>query len=106
MFSVPCRFVEEDFKKLQDVLRETISIADSDADVSSLRRVYNAMDIIIKRKAFNHARRYICIDDCDMIPKGHNGNLYDLPLHSLRQYIPTSSYLGKAIIEWRLRIQK
>lgn len=106
MFAGPCRFVAEDFKELQNVLMETISIADSDADVGCLRNVHSALEIIIKRKAFNHARRFICIDDCNMIAPGHNGNLYDLPLYTLRQYFPSSSYLGKAIIEWRLRIQK
>lgn len=106
MIAEPCRFVAEDFKELQNVLMEMISIADSDADVSCLRSVHSALEIIIKRKAFNHARKFICIDDCDMVAPGHNGNLYDLPLQYLRRYLPSSSYLGKAIIEWRLRIQK
>jgi len=106
MVASPCRFTVSDLKVLQEVLAEKMAVIGQGVGTSYLRSVHSALDIIIKRGAVNHARKFICIDDCNLVPPGHNGNLYDLPVNELWRHYPESSYLGKALIEWRLKIQK
>jgi hypothetical protein len=106
MLSTPSsvRYTVEDLVILRDGL--TCILKEHPAN-EVIKKVKSALDVIIQKRAPEHAKKYICTDDCaNYTGEGYNASIYEAPLSSLPKMRIYAGYLGKAIVDWRLLLNK
>jgi hypothetical protein len=97
------RFTVEDLGVLQAILKDYFNETENE----SVKLVDTALVVIIEKKALDHAKKYICMDDCAVYTgEGFNALIYEAPLRDLPKLRIDAGYLGKAIAEWRMKINK
>lgn len=98
------KYTVEDLKVLQGIL-DKVLLEHPENEV--IRKVSAALTVIMHKGAVDAAKKHICVDDCaNYTGAGYNALLFDAPLSDLPNMKIHAGYLGKAIVDWRLRINK
>lgn len=98
----------EDIKILLDVVKKVIeNRGDVKIENFFLEKVKGTLEIIIKRNAPQYVEKCICIDDCpEYTGQGFNKKLFSMPHTEVYNFMPQAGYVGKAIILWKMQIDK
>jgi len=102
----------DDLKKLNKIIEDILHTISEDGQEpnEAIAAVHAALAVIISKNVPQHAKKYICIDDCPQYTgQGFNAMLFDMPFDQLLKnsnLLITAGYLGKAIIVWRTEIKK
>jgi hypothetical protein len=98
----------EDIKILLDVVKKVIkNRGNVKIENLFLEKVKGTLEIIIEHSAPQYVERCICIDDCpEYTGQGFNKKLFSIPHTEIYNFMPLAGYVGKAIILWRMQINK
>lgn len=96
----------EELQILLNLLQESLTELDDLANTEPLIRATSSLKAIINQgiSQDNIVKEYVCFDDSNLIPQGFNVFLYSASINEIRTKREAATYLGKTIIDWRLKV--
>lgn len=101
-------YTVEDLRVLYTILQDSLDHLGYSADKDPLKRATSSLKVILDRGDCSDEViiGHVCFDDCKLIDPGFNQYLYTAPIDEIRLKRESSTYLGKALIDWRLKIRR